>query len=663
MRRYKYYIQDDPSSCGVYCMAMILDFHGRHENVLKLKQAINPDFMGSSVAAMIGLLKDYNIEAKGYQSDLTSFLSEASMPCVVLIDNQGNNHFVVVYKKYKSKLLIGDPEKGKRIISLEEFAGLFKGVVINTEHVGRFEPPVKNGSLYGTLLSNLRQDGPIVARLVGFSLLISLMTLVVSGYYNNIFQRDWQDSLVMVVSVGVVGILALKSLLEMSRSFLFLELEQRIMERIVLKTMENLVYLQPFFYRNLQQGKTLAKINNLFVFSATLSSCYTTITFDAILATFLLGTIGFVSWWLLALIITVMGVFGWCLYKLLKRLKVVENDFLDDEEELNETVLELMGNYQSIRQYGLTSFIKKKLNFQYCSFSQNYLAKNRIQVKIGLFGDLVVNLLAVMMIFLATLLPFDKSYLILVYLLFTLGARFLMNIVTFCVNFPEMANIFAKYQLLLPDKPQSKRRLKKTIESVECANLSFGYGRNLIFDQFNHKFTKNTLIVGAVGTGKTTLSHLLSGDLDAQAGEILVNGNNLNEYDYRQLKKRIVYLDKQPVFFNESLRFNILLGSGDEKKMVELLTLFHQDQLLKVLECQLENNFLSAGMAQIVMIVRTLCQGADVIIFDEALSNVDLPTAKVIVDYLDKSDIIVLMITHNTKLMNLCSLYDRMEII
>ena len=663
MGRYNYYIQDDQSSCGVYCVAMILSYHGRHENILKLKQAINPNFSGVSVGAMIGLLKNYNIEAKGYQSNLDSFLNEANLPSIVLTRNENNNHFVVVFKTAKNKVLVGDPEKGKRTISRGEFQDLFGGIVINIEHVGRFDGLQKENSLIRLVSANLALDRFVVGKLVLYSIIIASIALAVSVYYNNVFQNNMATNLVLVISFGVVIAIVLKSLLELVRSYLFVELQKHLMERIILKTMANLVYLEPFFYENLKQGKTLAKINNLFVFCATLSSWYTILSFDLVMVVVMFGTIGLLSWELLVLVIVVMVGFGWVLSGFLDRLKTVEERCLGDEEVLNETVLELIGNYGSIRQFGLNSFFKKKLEFHYHNFSQNYGMKNQLQIKIRLFGDLVVNIMAIMIVIMAMVLPFAKTNLLLVYLVFSMGARFLMNIVTLAINYPQMINIFAKYQLLLPEKPQPKRKIKHRITQIECCNLGFCYGNQVIFNQFNQSITKNTLIVGTIGSGKTTLSRLICGDLTLQAGEILINGQNLNEYDMRQLKKRIIYLDKEPVFFQESLRFNILLNSPDEEKMTTLLNLFNQGALISLLDCQLDQDFLSAGMAQIVMLTRALCNGTDVIILDEALSNIDLPTLEVIVDYLAKSDIIVLMITHNTKLMNLCSLYDRIEII
>lgn len=663
MRRINYYLQDEQSSCGVYCVAMILDYHGRHENILKLKQAINPHFSGVSVTNMISLLKNYNIEAKAYQAGQVAFLKEANFPCVVLIRNENFDHFVVVFKKNKKTLLIADPAKGKRVVSHDEFGRLFKEVVINIEHVGRYGLKEKNQSLRNFMVANLGHDRFQVARLVGYSMVISLMTLLISYYYNNVFQNYLERHLMMIFSLAIVVVIGLKGFLELLRSFLFLHLQQRLMARIVLKTMENLVYLQPFFYQNLKQGKTIAKINNLYVFCASIASWYTGLSFDLVLVIFLFGTIGLICWELLLVIILAMAIFGWGLFKLLQKLKTVESDFLDDEEVLNETVLELIHNYPSIRQFGQSVFFKKKLNFHYHSFGSNFQEKNQIQIKIGLFGELIINVMAVLLIVVGIWLPFGESYLILLYFLFSLGSRHLMNIVTLIINYPEISNIYAKYQLLIPDKPEPKRKMRQAIATIECCNLKFGYGTKVVFDQFSQKITRSTLICGAIGQGKTTLSRLLCGDLQAQAGEILINGQNMNEYDYKHLKRRMVYLDKQPMFFNESLRFNMLLGSDEEKKMTDLLVLFNQSGLLNFLDFPLGDNFLSAGMAQIVMIVRTLIKGADVVIFDEALSNIDLPTAKVIVDYLEKLDIIVLMITHNTKLMNLCSLYDRIEII
>ena len=85
------------------------------------------------------------------------------------------------------------------------------------------------------------------------------------------------------------------------------------------------------------------------------------------------------------------------------------------------------------------------------------------------------------------------------------------------------------------------------------------------------------------GAGKTTLSKILMGILEPSAGEVLVDGTNLNKLSLKWWKKQVSYIPQTPNILNSSIMDNILLGNDklNEQEVSRLLQTVGLDQKLK----------------------------------------------------------------------------------
>lgn len=181
------------------------------------------------------------------------------------------------------------------------------------------------------------------------------------------------------------------------------------------------------------------------------------------------------------------------------------------------------------------------------------------------------------------------------------------------------------------------------LDTVEFRKVSFGYGDGEnVLKEFSLTIRPGEKIgvVGVSGAGKTTLTGLLMKFYSPRAGQILINGRDLADCRYEDVRARIGLVGQDVLLFRESVRYNLLFGSrrkaySDE----ELLTLCDRvglrevvDRLPQGLDTLLGDGVdLSGGQKQRLMIARVLLRQADLVILDEATSALDVPTEAAVV--------------------------------
>jgi len=148
---------------------------------------------------------------------------------------------------------------------------------------------------------------------------------------------------------------------------------------------------------------------------------------------------------------------------------------------------------------------------------------------------------------------------------------------------------------------------------------------------FDIKLNQTVALVGKSGSGKTTLAKLLMRYYDVEDGSIKVNGIDVRDLKLRSLRKSIGLVPQDPVMFNESIKYNISYGRTDAS-MDEIIEATKKASLYNFIET-LPKGYdtmvgergikLSGGQRQRLAIARVILEDPEIIIFDEATSQLD----------------------------------------
>jgi len=155
---------------------------------------------------------------------------------------------------------------------------------------------------------------------------------------------------------------------------------------------------------------------------------------------------------------------------------------------------------------------------------------------------------------------------------------------------------------------------------------------------------EHVAIVGATGSGKTTITKLLARFYDVDRGRVLVDGVDVREWDLGDLRRRIVTVLQDVFLFSGTAADNVRLGRDDisDEEVRSAARAVHADRFLERLPGGYDapvrergNNF-STGQRQLLSFARALAYKPDILVLDEATSSVDHDTEELIQDAVAK---------------------------
>jgi ATP-binding cassette subfamily B protein len=139
-------------------------------------------------------------------------------------------------------------------------------------------------------------------------------------------------------------------------------------------------------------------------------------------------------------------------------------------------------------------------------------------------------------------------------------------------------------------------------------------------------------IVGATGSGKSTLVDLLVRAYDPDRGAILIDGVDIRQLGLEDLRRAVGFVPQETFLFGESLRRNILLGAPDDGRLEQVAGIAQLTEALPALPEGYDTLIgerginLSGGQKQRAAIARALAQDPPIFVLDDALSAVDAQT-------------------------------------
>jgi len=344
---------------------------------------------------------------------------------------------------------------------------------------------------------------------------------------------------------------------------------------------------------------------------------------------------------------------------------------------LYKKIIQGIHGLNEIKIYSLENFILKKIEFNLDKVNKYNLYSSFISSTPKYFFEFVTILIFVSTIFiLKSIFNYDNSLIIET-----------LAVLALCLlrSFPSFSKILAGFQELnsrLPsveviseqlsekETPIFINNMKFNIEkfrSINLENISFRYNKNdeYILKDLNLSFNKGDIIgfFGKTGSGKSTLTNIISGLIKPSTGKIFVNKKNIERVPHNYFS----YVPQKPLIINDTIKSNIAFGIENENidstKLNYALEKCELREFIQKLPSGIneiiseDGKNISGGQAQRISIARAIYFDRQILILDESTNSLDLETEKNIINFLNqlKYDITIIMISHNLENLKICN--------
>jgi ATP-binding cassette subfamily B protein len=343
-------------------------------------------------------------------------------------------------------------------------------------------------------------------------------------------------------------------------------------------------------------------------------------------------------------------------YPLLKWNVRVRKKFIDESDKIGGIISDNMIGFETVKAFGQEKYEIDRLEKRFDKWQKEGLK----YVMTFRFFDGAIYLVTLISLAVIILLAYDKVQAgvwttgTLVSLVgYAVGMIWkAFNIVYKAKDYMKASVDLKKFMDIMDTDPTVKecenaKDIGKISKGISFNDVSFTYTqtedgeeRQYVLEDIDCdiELGKTVAFVGKSGSGKTTLAKLLMRYYDVDKGSITINGINVKDLKLKSLRKSIGLVPQDPVMFNESIKYNISYGNP-EASMDSIKRAAKSAALDRFID-SLPNGYdtvvgergikLSGGQRQRLAIARVILENPEIIVFDEATSQLDSENEKAI---------------------------------
>ena len=191
-------------------------------------------------------------------------------------------------------------------------------------------------------------------------------------------------------------------------------------------------------------------------------------------------------------------------------------------------------------------------------------------------------------------------------------------------------------QELIPEQ-KNLEDAKITRGKIEFKHVSFSYdGKNQVLKDISFVADENQTValVGHTGSGKSSIINVLMRFYEFEEGQILIDGRDIRDYTYKELREKIGLVLQDPFMFYGTIADNIRLLNPDitDEEMIHAAKFVQADQFIEELDGDYQAKVIekgaaySSGQRQLISFARTVVTNPKILILDEATANIDTET-------------------------------------
>lgn len=667
--------QNDLKDCGPACLAMISRYYGLTMPISKIREIAGTDLQGTNIKGLIAAGERLGFEVKGVKATNKNALEEIQLPAIAhIVVNGGLLHYVVIHKIKKNKIYIADPEKGLITYMLDEFCQIWTGILVLMSPSKNFQKGNESQNTLSRFLFLLKEQKSLLVPLFFTSIFFNLFGLLGAFYFKFLIDDIVTNQLLQtlhIVSIGIIILYIFKVLLSYFRTHIILYLSRRIDIQLILGYYRHVIGLPLNFFETRKVGEIISRFMDASKIRDALSTVTVTLMIDTVMVTVGAILLYIHSPILFGVTLLLIPFYISIIFAFHKPYQSINREEMESNAKLTSYLVESLNGISTVKSYNAEKEVFFQTESRFVNLLKNVFKRGMLSnlqgsIKMGLelIGGTVILWVGALQVLkgnmtIGELITYNA-----------LLAYFLNPIENLIGIQPTMQSALVAGERLNEifdleaekgEKEYNKVSPKKLSGKLEFSNVTFRYGtrKNVLNNiSFSIEPGSQVAFVGESGSGKTTISKLLMHYYEAQEGDIYYDDYHIKEINRIALRNQIAYVSQESFFFSASIYENLCFGLERLVTLEEIIEVCKQacvhefvGELPLRYETYLEENAsnLSGGQRQRLAIARALLKKPDILILDEATSNLDSTTEKNITDMLKElgsQGVTVIMIAH-----------------
>lgn len=679
------YIQHDSMDCGPTCLRMVAKFYGKNYSLQNLRDRCHITREGVSLLGISDAAESIGFRTTGVKVTWRQMVEEMPLPCIV---HWNQRHFVVVYDVVKKhgvyKVMVADPASGLLEYTEEDFRGLWleserktEGIALILEPTPKFYEEESDDERrhygFGYVLKYLRPYRTYIIQILLAMLTASVISLLMPFITQSVVDKGIGTgslSLIVVLLIAQLTLTLGGLANNLIRSWLMLHTTSRVSISLISDFLCKLMRLPIAFFDSKMVGDIMQRIGDYnriqtFLTGSLLSMVIAVVSFvvyglimagynATIFIVFLIGASLYVLWVLL----------------FMKRRRKLDYMRFQQASANQSNIVQLIGGMQEIK---LNNCEKQKrweweaIQARLFKVGVKSLTLGQVQEIGSTFIDQTKNIL---MSFIAAKSVIDGGM--------TLGMMMALQYIMGQINAPisqfisfvqsaQDASIsldrLGEIHEMKDEEPAEEERIKDIPSDADIVfrDVVFQYDgphSPRVLDEVSLTIPsgKVTAIVGASGSGKTTMLKMMLGFYPPVSGEVLLGNVSLKNYSESRWRARCGTVMQEGYIFSDTIAANIAVseeypdmervrwavGVSNIKYWIEGLPLGYGTKI------GADGHGLSSGQKQRILIARAAYKDSRYLFFDEATNSLDANNERTIMENLERlfSEKTVVVVAH-----------------
>ena len=662
-------MQLEALECGAASLTMIMAYYGKWVPLEQVRVDCGVSRNGSNAKNICKAAAKYGFKTKGYAYNVKKLREKGKFPAII---HWGGGHFVVLDGFRGNKAILNDPAKGLVKLDLETFDKFFTGIYIEFTPTEEFEPGGKRKSVLAFARKRLKGAAALIA-FFAITTIVFYLFAIVDPVMNQVFvdyllggnNPDW-----LLPFIFIFGGIGLLQVIVTTVQCLYQYKIRGKLDLIGSTTYMWKILRMPIdFFSQRMVGDLQQRQNENASIAETLVNVFAPLLFNTImLVVYLVVMIN--KSWILTLIGVATVLINIFVSQYISKVRInISRVQARDNARLGAMTSKGIEMIETIKSNGAEqSYFSSWQEAADSVYAQNLkMAKtNQFLGLIPAFVSMLANYSVLLLgVYLTIKGNFTVGSILAFQGLLTAFMSPAMTIINSGQTLQEMRTQMERVDDVLEypldanvTREIEMEHVSKIKGNLILKDLTFGYSRldTPVLSNFNLEIKQGqkVAIVGSTGSGKSTISKLISGLYAPWSGEIIFDGKRIEEIDHEIFTSSIAVVDQDITLYEDTIMNNLKMWDQSITDY-EVILAANDAQIHKTIAAReggynapvLEGgkNF-SGGEKQRMEIARSLAMDPSIIILDEATSALDAKTEYDVVRAIKERGITTIVIAH-----------------